>query len=63
MVRQYDYKVVITAKHADGTVSRTKGVKVRASSEERAVTALTEAVERETNKRVTEIIFSKVTFA
>jgi hypothetical protein len=62
MRRQYNYRVVLTVRHADGTISRTKAVPVRASSEERAVTALTEAIERETQKRVTEITFQKVTF-
>lgn len=62
MRRQFTYRVVITAKHADGTVSRTRAVPVRASSEERAVDALVEHIERETQKHVTEIIFQKVTF-
>jgi hypothetical protein len=62
MRRQFTYRVVLTVKHADGTISRTKAVPVRASSEERAVIALTEAIEREAQKSVTEIIFQKVTF-
>lgn len=61
MRRQFTYRVVLTVKHADGTVSRTKAVPVRASSEERAVDALVWHIEREVQKHVTEIIFQKVT--
>ena len=62
MRRQFTYRVVLTVKHADETISRTKAVPVRASSEERAVDALVSAIERETQMGVTEIIFQKVTF-
>jgi hypothetical protein len=60
MRRQYDYRVVLTVKHADGSFSRTKSVTVRASSEERAVNALVEAIEREKSKAVDEIVFQQV---
>jgi hypothetical protein len=62
MRRQYTYRVVLTVKHDDNSISRTKAVPVRASSEERAVAALVSAVERESQKHVAEIIFQKVSF-
>jgi hypothetical protein len=63
MRTQHTYRVVLTVKHADNSVSRTKAVPVRASSEERAVNALIRQIETETQKRVTETIFQRVTFA
>ena len=63
MKRQFTYGVVLTVKHADDTISRTKEIKVRASSEERAEAALIAQIERETGKAVTETIFSRVRFA
>lgn len=62
MRRQFTYRVVLTVKHDDDTISRTKSVPVRASSEDRAVDALIFAIERETQKHVKEIIFQKVGF-
>lgn len=56
------YRVVLTVKHDDGSISRTRDVPVRASSEERAVDGLVLVIERETQKHVNEIIFRKVSF-
>lgn len=61
MRRQYTYRVVLTVVLADGTTARTKAVPVRASSEERAVDALKDVVQRQTGQRITETVFSKVT--
>jgi hypothetical protein len=59
---QHTYRVVLTVKHDDNSISRTKAVPVRASSEQRAVDALVSHIERETQKHVSEIVFQRVTF-
>lgn len=59
---QTTYRVVLTVQHENGSVSRTRAVPVRASSEDRAVDALVWKIEQETQKRVTEIVFRKVSY-